>query len=843
MDEQILNYFKGDYLAASTWLNKYCLRDKEGNPLEKTPDDMHKRLSGKFSECFGLEYTKLVNEHAEEIYNLNGNALGYLKDMGNPSFLYSLLKDFQYIIPGGSVMAGLGSDELVSLSNCFVIGSPEDSYSSIMETRNRQIQLMKRRGGVGYDLSNLRPRGASVNNAAKTSTGAASFMDVCSDITNEVAQQGRRGALMLTMDILHPDIEEFITKKQDLTKVTGANISVKVSDAFMRTMIHHEYFILRFPIDAVISSSDMEIMDKAPYNELVKSGSIYMKKVDAVKLWKTLIHCAWNTAEPGIIFQDRMTGYAPDGVYPNYRVISTNPCSEIGMGAYDSCRLMHINLTSMVINPFTEYSKINYDLLSEVAFKAMVMSDALVDLEINAVRNIMSYLDIYRDKLEYDLWNRILLTAIGGRRTGVGFTGLADMLAMLGIKYGKDSDGIVEKVMNTMFEAELTASIALSIMHHPFPDYNKKLEENPDNEWNLFVMGNFPALYRKMEQYGRRNISFSTVAPTGTVSILAGTTSGIEPVFLPVYERKRKCMSNADRVDYVDKVGEKYTLFPVVHPMFRKWAEKYRNIDTSGYTVKDWEKLAETSPWAGVSASEISWNERVHLQSIVQKYITHSISSTINLPKNTAESTISDIYIESWRSGNKGQTIYRNGCREGILNSADTVKTSQREAPKRPKSLKADYYEVKVKGEQFIVLVGLYNDIPYEVFTFRPLHELAVGPHQGVITKVRKMHYSFKSDYLNIANLQEANCDIEEIAATLYSSMLLRHGVPIRYIIKTAKKVNDNISSFSSAMCRILSKYIPNEEIKGEVCPDCGETLIRENGCVHCSSCGWSRCS
>ena len=521
MDEQILNYFKGDELAASTWLNKYCLRDKEGNPLEKTPDDMHKRLSGKFSECFGLEYTKLVNEHAEEIYNLNGNALGYLKDMGNPSFLYSLLKDFQYIIPGGSVMAGLGSNEPVSLSNCFVIGSPEDSYSSIMETRNRQIQLMKRRGGVGYDLSNLRPRGASVNNAAKTSTGAASFMDVCSDITNEVAQQGRRGALMLTMDILHPDIEEFITKKQDLTKVTGANISVKVSDAFMRTMIHHGYFILRFPIDAVISSSDMEIMDKAPYNELVKSGSIYMKKVDAVKLWKTLIHCAWNTAEPGIIFQDRMTGYAPDGVYPNYRVISTNPCSEIGMGAYDSCRLMHINLTSMVINPFTEYSKINYDLLSEVAFKAMVMSDALVDLEINAVRNIMSYLDIYRDKLEYDLWNRILLTAIGGRRTGVGFTGLADMLAMLGIKYGKDSDGIVEKVMNTMFEAELTASIALSIMHHPFPDYSRKLEENPENEWNLFVMGNFPALYRKMEQYGRRNISFSTVAPTGTVNILA----------------------------------------------------------------------------------------------------------------------------------------------------------------------------------------------------------------------------------------------------------------------------------------------------------------------------------
>ena len=841
MDEQILNYFKGDELAASTWLNKYCLRDKEGNPLEKTPDDMHKRLSGKFSECFGLEYTKLVNEHAEEIYNLNGNALGYLKDMGNPSFLYSLLKDFQYIIPGGSVMAGLGSNEPVSLSNCFVIGSPEDSYSSIMETRNRQIQLMKRRGGVGYDLSNLRPRGASVNNAAKTSTGAASFMDVCSDITNEVAQQGRRGALMLTMDILHPDIEEFITKKQDLTKVTGANISVKVSDAFMRTMIHHEYFILRFPIDATISNHDREIMDKAPYNELVKSGNIYMKKVDANKLWKTLIHCAWNTAEPGIIFQDRMTGYAPDGVYPNYRVISTNPCSEIGMGAYDSCRLMHINLTSMVINPFTEYSKINYDLLSEVAFKAMVMSDALVDLEINAVRNIMSYLDIYRDKLEYDLWNRILLTAIGGRRTGVGFTGLADMLAMLGIKYGKDSGCTVEKVMNTMFEAELTASIALSIMHHPFPDYNKKLEENPDNEWNLFVMGNFPALYRKMEQYGRRNISFSTVAPTGTVSILAGTTSGIEPVFLPVYERKRKCMSNADRVDYVDKVGEKYTLFPVVHPMFRKWAEKYRNIDTSGYTVKDWEKLAETSPWAGVSASEISWNERVHLQSIVQKYITHSISSTINLPKNTTENTVSDIYIESWRSGNKGQTIYRNGCREGILNSADTVKTSQREAPKRPKSLKADYYEVKVKGEQFIVLVGLYDDIPYEVFTFRPLHELAVGPHQGIITKVRKMHYSFKSDYLNIANLQEANCDIEEIAATLYSSMLLRHGVPIRYIIKTAKKVNDNISSFSSAMCRILSKYIPPEQLE-EVCPSCGGRLVREGGCIHCLDCEYSKC-
>lgn len=831
-----LEYFKGDELAASTWRNKYAAEK------EQTPDDTHRRLAKEFARVENNYDWDMPNSKAMKLSNY-----GYQRPNLDEEDIYQLFKDFKYIIPGGSVMSGAGTGQLVSLSNCFVIDSPKDSYAEIMKTRSQQAQLMKRRGGVGYDLSELRPRGARVNNAAKSSTGAASFMDVCSDITNEVAQNGRRGALMLSMSINHPDIEEFITKKQDLTKVTGANISVKVTDEFMQAVMEDKDYILRYPVDSNVC------VVVEPYNELVKYEQQYFKKVRARELWNTLMHCAWNTAEPGIMFEGAMHNYSPDGVYPDFKMVSTNPCGEIPMGPYDSCRLIHINLSSYIVDPFTDKAHIDEELLYMHSYEAMRLADDLVDLELEAVNRIIEVVKDDTTNTELELWENIKETTEMGRRAGLGFTGLADAIAMLGLKYDSD-EGIqkVEQLMKIMFKGQLDSNIDMAIERGEFPACNTSVEfENVGYEggnlWYKQLAKDFPNECTRMLKYGRRNISWSTVAPTGTVSIMAGTSSGIEPVFMPFYQRKRKCMSESDRVDYVDKVGEKYTLFTVVHPNLKRWAIEtmnYSESEVNEWSLGVWKEVWKESPYYGSTAPEIDWRQRVKLQGVVQKYITHSISSTVNLAKETTEEEIADIYIEAWKQGLKGITIYRDGCREGVLTQVEKPKTIEgRQAPKRPKVLEADYYQVKVKKEQFIVLVGLLEDKPYEVFAFRPLNPVNIPSHKGTITKVSKMHYSFDSEHINISNLELANTNIEENAATLYSSMLLRHGVDINYIIKTARKVNDNISSFSSAMCRILAKYISNEEIKGEVCPDCGSVLIRENGCVHCSSCGWSRCS
>ncbi len=853
-----LEYFKGDELAASTWRNKYAT---EG---EQTPDDTHWRMAEEFAR---IESKYQWNESNR----MKLSNYGYQRAWLNSRDIYELFKDFKYIIPAGSVMSGCGTGALVSLSNCFVIGSPKDSYAEIMKTRSQQAQLMKRRGGVGYDLSQLRPRGAKVNNAAKSSTGAASFMDVCSDITNEVAQNGRRGALMLSMSINHPDIEEFITKKQDLTKVTGANISVKVTDEFMQAVMEDKDYILRFPIEQDLSYFSEEYL-ASNYGDLIyledhkrDNEVFWIKKVRARELWNTLMHSAWNTAEPGIMFEGAMHNYSPDGVYPDFKMVGTNPCGEIPMGPFDSCRLIHINLASYIVNPFTDKAHIDEELLYMHSYEAMRLADDLVDLEIEAVDRIIDTVKNDTDDTEFKLWSKIKETAIQGRRAGLGFTGLADTIAMLGLKYDSD-EGIsqVEQLMKVMFKGQLDSNIDMAIERGSFPAWDKHKElffegdevcelteempvYNGHNEWYNFIYDNYPDQIVKMIRSGRRNISWSTVAPTGTVSIMAGTSSGIEPIFLPFYQRKRKCMSESDRVDYVDKVGEKYTLFTVVHPNLKRWAIEtmnYSESEVNEWSLGVWKEVWKESPYYGSTAPEIDWRQRVKLQGVVQKYITHSISSTVNLAKETTEEEIADIYIEAWKQGLKGITIYRDGCREGVLTQVEKPKTIEgRQAPKRPKELEADTYLIKAKGEQFIILVGMLESKPYEVFAFRPRNPISFKPHKGVITKVSKMHYSFTSDVFHIDNLELANENVEENAATLYSSMLLRHGVDIKYIVKTAKKVNDNITSFSSAMCRVLSKYIPNEEIKGEICPDCGGTLIRENGCVHCSSCGWSRCS
>ena len=855
-----LEYFKGDELAASTWRNKYAA---EG---EQTPDDTHKRLAKEFAR---VESNYNWKSNIDRAFS-NLSNYGYVRPQLDEEAIYQLFKDFKYIILGGSVMSGCGTGALVSLSNCFVIGSPKDSYAEIMKTRSQQAQLMKRRGGVGYDLSQLRPRGAKVNNAARSSTGAASFMDVCSDITNEVAQNGRRGALMLSMSINHPDIEEFITKKQDLAKVTGANISVKVTDEFMQAVIENKDYTLRFPIDEsdlsyketdefgnTVCIQYNELFDgKREYNKLYSIGKgRFIKLIKARELWNTLMHCAWNTAEPGIMFESQMHNYSPDGVYENFRMVGTNPCGEIPMGPFDSCRLIHINLASYIVNPFTKNAYIDEELLYMHSYEAMRLADDLVDLEIEAVDRIIDTVKNDTDDTEFKLWSKIKETAIRGRRAGLGFTGLADAIAMLGLKYDSD-EGIsqVEQLMKVMFKGQLDSNIDMAIERGPFPVWNVRQEFHAgwddggsgQNDWFTILCKDYNSEARRMFQYGRRNISWSTVAPTGTVSIMAGTSSGIEPIFLPFYQRKRKCMSESDRVDYVDKVGEKYTLFTVVHPNLKRWAIEtmnYSESEVNEWSLGVWKEVWKESPYYGSTAPEIDWRQRVKLQGVVQKYITHSISSTVNLAKETTEEEIADIYIEAWKQGLKGITIYRDGCREGVLTQVEKPKTIEgRQAPKRPKVLEADYYQVKVKKEQFIVLVGLLEDKPYEVFAFRPLNPVNIPSHKGTITKVSKMHYSFDSEHINISNLELANTNIEENAATLYSSMLLRHGVDINYIIKTARKVNDNISSFSSAMCRILAKYISNEEIKGEVCPDCGGTLVREGGCIHCKDCGYSKC-
>ena len=843
-----LEYFKGDELAASTWRNKYAA---EG---EQTPDDTHKRLAKEFAR---VESNYNWKSNIDRAFS-NLSNYGYVRPQLDEEAIYQLFKDFKYIIPGGSVMSGCGTGALVSLSNCFVIGSPKDSYAEIMKTRSQQAQLMKRRGGVGYDLSQLRPRGARVNNAAKSSTGAASFMDVCSDITNEVAQNGRRGALMLSMSINHPDIEEFITKKQDLTKVTGANISVKVTDEFMQAVENDKDYILRFPVDESVPQGLM--IEEMPYNELWffsddDHPNSFFKKVRARELWDTLMHCAWNTAEPGIMFEGAMHNYSPDGVYEDFRMVGTNPCGEIPMGPFDSCRLIHINLSSYIVDPFTDKAHIDEELLYMHSYEAMRLADDLVDLEIEAVDRIINTVKNDTDDTEFKLWSKIKETAIQGRRAGLGFTGLADAIAMLGLKYDSDEGiGQVEQLMKVMFKGQLDSNIDMAIERGAFPAWD--VEEGgfgdewgnfeTSNSWYDFLLSNYTKEFGKMSTYGRRNISWSTVAPTGTVSIMAGTSSGIEPVFMPFYQRKRKCMSESDRVDYVDKVGEKYTLFTVVHPNLKRWAIEtlnYSESEVNEWSLGVWKEVWKESPYYGSTAPEIDWRQRVKLQGVVQKYITHSISSTVNLAKETTEEEIADIYIEAWKQGLKGITIYRDGCREGVLTQVEKPKTIEgRQAPKRPKVLEADYYQVKVKKEQFIVLVGLLEGKPYEVFAFRPLNPVNIPAHKGTITKVSKMHYSFDSEHINISNLELANTNIEENAATLYSSMLLRHGVDINYIIKTARKVNDNISSFSSAMCRILAKYIPNGEVKGEVCPDCGGTLVREGGCIHCKDCGYSKC-
>ena len=846
MTEELLNYFNGDELAASTWLNKYAKRDEHCNIVEQTPADMHRRMAKEFARI-EKQYDDNALPFDQEKFSKHYHKRKPLTEKR----IFELFNKFKYVIPAGSVMAGLGADKPVSLSNCFVLPSPEDSYSSIMMTRLNQAELMKRRGGVGYDLSNLRPRGAAVNNAAVTSTGAASFMDVCSDVTNEVAQQGRRGALMISMNANHPDVEEFIEKKQDLTKVTGANVSVQVTDEFMKAVEEDKDYLLRWPVDAFNDPYNVMPQDYEEYNKLysIKTNNHkgYVKKVKAKEIWDKIIHCTWNTAEPGVIFKDRMVNFSPDGCYTKYRGVSTNPCGEIFMSGNESCRLIAINMLSFIDKPFTKDAKLNVSRVYDVTYDAMRLGDDLVDLENEAVRRI---LDVVKDdKYAVDVWTGILEKGENGRRCGLEFTALSDMCAAMGYKFcTKESNEFVEKVCRLMMSAVLDCQTDMALERGTFPDYDNNVENS--NEWYKFISEEYPERYRMLNDLGRRNISFTTAGPTGTISMLTQTSSGIEPVFMPYYVRRRKCVTADDRVDYTDKLGINFTEFVVVHPQLKKWAEANMPELLSKFdelTEKEWEEIYKQSPWYESCAQDIDWGRRVEVQGIVQKYlITHSISSTVNLPNNVSKEEVSNIYMEAWRNGLKGITVYRDGSREGIMIKKEQKKEDDKfesyvSAPKRPKTLHADFYSTKVKGEVFYVMVGLYKNKPYEIFVYKSDDNKQISNHTGTITKVKKSVYKYESDQIVIGNISQ-KLSTEELATALYSSMLMRTGANLKYIIKTAQKVDDNIASFTSAMVRILRKYLKEETLEGEKCPECGGKLIRENGCIHCIDCGWSRC-
>lgn len=902
--------FLGDRLAAEVWVKKYAARYPDGTLRETHPNHMFQRLAHELAK---IEYEYYCKRKKRLYLNpwlkkqLSSQGLEYYNTKLTFRKIYvailSLLENFGPVILGGSMMASLGLQNYSSISNCFVIGQPEDSINGINAKRAEQSNLMKRRGGVGKDLSLLRPRGARVHNAANTSTGAASFMNVDSEVTREIAQEGRRGALMLSMHVHHPDILEFITAKQDETSITGANISVKLSDEFMeaidrKILLHGEpvvddTFVLRFPVDYKFAfdgkSYDSYLrdykasgLDNLEYDKLhtLRKGDqiIYVKKIHARELWKKIIDCSWNRAEPGVMFEDTHINYSPDGVYPQYRGVTTNPCGEIFMQPYDSCRLIHHNLVAhLARDKKNQNYSFDFDTFRNVAYYISFLADDLVDLEVKALDSIIGKLEKENnplDKEELIMWKKLRANGLMGRRCGIGITGLADVVAKCGYKYGSLQSNILEEsIFATKLDAELAAQGDLAILRGPFKGWDRTLEfdvdpqskqlvgknpfyrfltdrvlscmpnSNPQTLTDQAILDRYNNLLR-LYKYGRRNVSWSTVAPTGTVSLLCGTTSGIEPLFLPYYIRSRK-VTTEDKYDYVDKNGDKFINYLIIHKGLKEWIHDNYPEFTDFNNLGEITKLYEKSPYCGACAPDLTVKQRIHIQSIAQTYTTHSISSTVNLPKETTPESISEIFRAAYKTKLKGITIYRDGCRTGILNKVDAHKEEfpQYSAPKRPKVLQAESYVVKAKGKSYAIIIGLLLGKPYEVFAAECPKEFI--QQQGTITKVKKHVYKWiGANGDTIENIRTMSESIEERACTLYISMLLRHGVKISYVIKTARKVDDNIVSFTSAICRVLSKYIPKEDTvqSGEVCPQCGEPLIHEAGCVRCSKCTYTVC-
>ncbi len=823
-------YFDGDDLAATVWVTKYALKDSFGNIYEKSPAEMHRRI-------------------ASEIERIERK---YPNPMSRDE-VFALLDHFRYVIPQGGPMTGIGNHfQVASLSNCFVIGhrNPADSYGGIFRMDEEQVQLMKRRGGVGHDLSHIRPTGSPVLNSALTSTGIVPFMERYSNSTREVAQDGRRGALMLSLSIKHPDAERFIDAKVDTGKVTGANVSIKIDDAFMRAALDDTKYHQQFPI----ASAEPK----------------YEQDIDARKLWNKIIHNAWKSAEPGVLFWDTIIRESIPDCYADegFVTVSTNPCGEIPLCPYDSCRLLAVNLLSYVENPFTKQAKFDFEKFRSHVDKAMRMMDDIIDLELEKVELIIDKIakdpeDADVRRVELELWKKIRTMAQKGRRTGLGITAEGDMLAALGLRYGSDEaiDFAVE-VQKELALAAYRASVKMAGERGAFPVYDAAKEAN--NPMIGRIREADPALYDQMAKVGRRNIALLTIAPTGTTSLMSQTTSGIEPVFRTVYKRRRKINpSDQDtHVDYVDETGEKFQEYNVYHHNFIKWLEITGNYDIKKLdTVSDAEldRLLEASPYYKATANDIDWVAKVKMQGAIQKWVDHSISVTVNLPNDVSEALVAEVYRTAWESGCKGITVYRDGCRDGVLLDKKSKKKPEEAGAtlKRPKSIPADIVRFKNGTENWIAFVGLQNGRPYEIFTGKIEEDAMYIPpkiKQGNIIKVREadgskrydFQYKDRYGYTNTIGGISRLFNEEFWNYAKLISGVLRHGMPIEKtvsLIESLQLNSESINTWKTGVCRALKQYIVDGTSAKGKCPSCGqENMAYQNGCLTCMSCGYSKC-
>ena len=841
-EQASVGYFGGDELAARVWSTKYALKDSFGNLYELTPDDMHHRLAS--------EIARIENKYANPM---------------SEAELFELLRDFKYIVPAGSPMTGIGNDfQVASLSNCFVIGQDgsADSYGAIIQIDEEQVQLMKRRGGVGHDLSHIRPHGSPVKNSALTSTGLVPFMERYSNSTREVAQDGRRGALMLSVSVKHPDSEAFIDAKMEQGKVTGANVSVKMHDDFMQAAIEGKMYTQQYPIDS--------------------DAPTYTKEVDAAKLWKKVIHNAWKSAEPGVLFWDTITRESVPDCYADlgYKTVSTNPCGEIPLCPYDSCRLLAVNLYSYVKNPFTAEAEFDFELFRKHVAVAQRMMDDIIDLEVEKIEKILAKVGSDPEseaikRTERELWEKILAKTTQGRRTGVGTTAEGDMLAALGLRYGTpEATAFSVEVHKTLALAAYRSSVMMAKERGAFKVYDAKREEN--NPYIQRIKEADPELYALMVEHGRRNIACLTIAPTGTTSIMTQTTSGIEPVFQPVYRRRRKVNPNDKNVhvDLVDEVGDSFEEYVVFHHKFITWmnANGYTYDATHRYTPTEIDELVQKSPYYKATANDVDWMEKVQMQGAIQKWVDHSISVTINLPNDVSEELVGKLYEEAWRSGCKGCTVYRDGSRTGVLEGIKEKKKKEDTSKKdekncvcfdnkvrvRPTELECDVVRFQNNKDKWIAFVGIKDGLPYEIFTgladdeegillpksvtkgkiIRVVQEDGTKRYdfqfvnsRGFKTTMEGLSYKFDKEFWNYAKL---------------ISGVLRYGMPIDQVIKMISSLqmdSESINSWKVGVERALKKYIQDGTVvQGQVCPNCGNALIFEEGCMHCRECGYSRC-
>lgn len=835
--EASLEYFGGDELAARVWVNKYAMKDSYGNIYEKSPDQMHRRIANEIARIEGKYPNPMT---ADEVF--------------------ALLDHFRYIIPAGSPMTGIGNNyQVASLSNCFVIGvdGDADSYGAIMRVDEEQVQLMKRRGGVGHDLSQLRPKGSPVNNSALTSTGLVPFMERYSNSTREVAQDGRRGALMLSVSIKHPDSEAFIDAKMTEGKVTGANVSVRIDDGFMEAAVNDTPYTQQFPID-----TDSPIMKK---------------DISAKNLWNKIVHNAWKSAEPGILFWDTIIRESIPDCYADlgFRTISTNPCGEIPLCPYDSCRLLSINLYSYVVNPFTKDAYFDYGLFKKHVASAQRIMDDIVDLELEKIDQIIA--KVKEDpqvnevkSAELHLWEKIKRKSGMGRRTGVGITAEGDMIAAMGLRYGtQEATDFSVNVHKTLALSAYGSSVKMASERGAFEIFDADREKS--NPFIQRLKDSDATLYESMVKYGRRNIACLTIAPTGTTSLMTQTTSGIEPVFMPVYKRRRKVNPNDTEVhvDFVDEMGDSFEEYIVYHPKFLKWMEVNGFDSKRKYTQEEIDTLVAKSPYNKATANDVDWLMKVRMQGAIQKWVDHSISVTVNLPNDVDEALVNKLYVEAWRSGCKGCTIYRDGSRSGVMISAEKKKDEKKEetvpcrqpevTEVRPKELECDVVRFQNNKEKWVAFVGLLNGYPYEIFTgLQDDEEGIVLPKTVVKGKIIKQitedgtrRYDFqfenKRGYKTTVEGLSEKFNPEYWNYAKLISGVLRYRMPIAHVIKLVGSLqlkSESINTWKNGVERALKKYIVDgTEAKGQKCPNCGqETLVYQEGCLICKNCGASRC-